>query len=90
MCDRPVVLLDLPDIEVRFGKKLDAQSLEMARRDELGLRVRQHDALPNAVRQALQDGPQVNAALRDALFFKPPSVAEAFQEALPKMIATST
>ncbi len=86
MCDRPVVLLDLPDIDARFGKKLDASSIEMARRDELGLRVGQHDELPDAVRQALRDGPQVGAALRDALFFKPPSVAEAFVDALPKMI----
>ncbi len=90
MCERPVVLLDLPDIEARFGKKLDAQSLEMARRDELGQRVRQRDGLPGAVQQALQDGPQVNETLRDALFFKPPSVAEAFQEVLPQMIAAAT
>jgi CDP-glycerol glycerophosphotransferase (TagB/SpsB family) len=90
MCDLPVVLLDLPDIDKRFGKKLDARSLEMARRDELGFRVRQFDALPDAVAQALQDGPQVSDALRDALFFKPSSVAQAFQQALPKMIAAST
>jgi CDP-glycerol glycerophosphotransferase (TagB/SpsB family) len=86
MCDKPVVLLDLPDIDARFGKKLDAESLEMAQRDELGFRVKRPAALPDAVQQALKEGPQVSDALRDTLFFKPPSVAEAFRQALPKMV----
>ena len=88
MCDRPVVLLDVPEIEAQFGKKLDGQSLEMAQRDALGLRADDPAELAGVVRATLDQGPQVDPALQEALFAKPTSVAQAFLDLLPQIIAS--
>lgn len=88
MCEKPVVLLDVDGIEGKFGSKLDQSSLEMARRDELGVRVRSADALEVAVTRVLTDGPMVSEKLKSSLFAtNSGSVRAAYLKALDKIAA---
>lgn len=86
MCDLPVVLLDLADIAQRFGDKLDAASIEIARRDELGVRVSEPAQLSDAMSEALA-GATVSDDLKAQLFHQPVAVADAFRAALDQVIA---
>lgn len=87
MCEKPVVLLDVDGIEDNFGSKLDHNSLEMRRRDELGIRVQAADALAPAVTRAVTEGPLVADDLKKSLFVSTSgTVGEAFLKALTKVM----
>lgn len=86
LCEKPVVLLDVNGIEAQFGSKLDGSSIEMARRDELGVRVADVKDLATVVAGAVLAGTQVSDDLRDALFLRPASVGQAFEGLLHQLM----
>jgi len=86
MCKKPVVLLDVNDIEKQFGNKLDAKSIEMSRRDELGFRVQEKSDLCDTIYAALTQPSPVSGELDQDLFLRPKSVAQNFADLLPTLV----
>lgn len=88
MCEVPVVLLDLPNVEERFGSKLDAESIEIKRRDALGYVIQRDDDLAAVISKAIQKGPRISDALKTELFISPDQrVADTFRSLLAKIMA---
>jgi hypothetical protein len=82
LCGCPVVLVAPKELRARLGKKLDAQSIEVANRAEFGTVVNIKSDLAPAIANAIQNGPTVSEDWTRSLFRTDGSVATHFQEAL--------
>lgn len=82
LCERPVVLVAPDDLDLRMGKKLDAQSIEVARRADFGTVVNRKSDLAPAIAKAIQDGPKVSDHWLKSLFRTDGPVAMHFQAAI--------
>lgn len=82
LCRRPVVLVAPENLHARLGKKLDAQSIEVANRAEFGAVVNIKSDLAPAIANAIKNGSTVSEDWTRSLFRTEGSVATHFQEAL--------
>ena len=82
LCGCPVVLVAPKGLRARLGKKLDAQSIEVANRAEFGAVVNIKSDLAPAIANAIKNGSTVSEDWTRSLFRTDGSVATHFQEAL--------
>jgi hypothetical protein len=85
LCGRPVVLVAPENLRARLGKKLDAQSIEVANRAEFGTVVKTKPDLALAIADAIQNGPMVSDDWIKSLFRTDGRVATQFQVALDNL-----
>ena len=85
LCGRPVVLVAPENLRARLGKKLDAQSIEVANRAEFGTVVKTKPDLALAIADAIQNGPMVSDDWIKSLFRTDSSVATQFKVALDNL-----
>lgn len=85
LCKKPVVLVCSQNIEKKFGKKLDYQSIEIFQRKEFGTIVKEKTKLFDTIKLAIQHGPKVSQAWRDDLFETKGTVISRFKNAISQL-----